>query len=145
MDAPVETPVETRAVAMQSPPASPPKAAGVKSVLPSLRQLEEEELAREEQLAEPSAARLGAGGAQAPDMSMREMCDEYEKKLLAAPNSSLLWIQYMSILLKGMEIDAARALGQLPQQRVCPGFPIRRRDGWCARSRFPEGGAALPG
>ena len=118
VDAPVETPVETRAVAMQSPPASPPKAAGVKSVLPSLRQLEEEELAREEQLAEPSAARLGAGGAQAPDMSMREMCDEYEKKLLAAPNSSLLWIQYMSILVKGMEIDGARALGQRALQTV---------------------------
>jgi len=44
--------------------------------------------------------------------SLRDICDEFEKRLVAAPNSSLLWIQYMSALLRASEPEHARALAE---------------------------------
>lgn len=108
------------AAPVQSPPPSP--ALPVKAVLPSMRQLEEEELAREELLTMPSSSTPTHAIAPAPTtdalMSMREMCDEFERRLIGAPNSALLWIQYMSVLVKSSEIDAARALANRALQTI---------------------------
>ena len=49
---------------------------------------------------------------------MKEMCEEFERRLLGSPNSSMLWIQYMSVLIKSMELDAARSLAQRALQTI---------------------------
>lgn len=49
--------------------------------------------------------------ATAPD-SRPESTADFERALLASPNSSFLWIQYMSFLLQLHEIDKARRIGR---------------------------------
>lgn len=104
------------------PEPKPEKAAPIKAILPSLRQLEEEELAKEELLMNnPSINNGNNSQAQvnAEDLlSMKEMCEEFERRLLGSPNSSILWIQYMSVLIKSMELDAARSLAQRALQTI---------------------------
>ena len=92
----------------------------VKAVLPSLRQLEEEELAKEEMLMSVSTSEaVKLAPVNAEDLlSMKEMCEEFERRLLGSPNSSMLWIQYMSVLIKSMELDAARSLAQRALQTI---------------------------
>lgn len=109
---------------VQSPPQSPPQTiSAVKAALPSLRQLEEEELAKEDLLSgdvsKEKASESSVSCATADDLlSMKEMCDEFERRLLGSPNSSVLWIQYMSVLIKAMELDAARSLAQRALQTI---------------------------
>lgn len=55
--------------------------------------------------------------------SLKEIADEFEKRLLGQPNSSLLWIQYMSAMLRASETDEARAIAERALQT------IRFRDG----------------
>ncbi|CAK9780409.1 hypothetical protein CC85DRAFT_256901 [Cutaneotrichosporon oleaginosum] len=43
---------------------------------------------------------------------------EFERALLASPNSSYLWIQYMSFLLSLHEVDRARSLGRRALDRI---------------------------
>jgi rRNA biogenesis protein RRP5 len=43
---------------------------------------------------------------------------EFERALLASPNSSYLWIQYMSFLLSLHEVDRARTLGRRALDRI---------------------------
>jgi rRNA biogenesis protein RRP5 len=44
--------------------------------------------------------------------NLRDICDEFEKRLVGQPNSSFLWIQYMSALLRASEPDAARSTAE---------------------------------
>lgn len=44
------------------------------------------------------------------NISLTEICEEFEKRLLTAPNDSVLWIQYTSTLLKAGETEMARKL-----------------------------------
>ena len=91
----------------------------IKAVLPSLRQLEEEELAKEEMLMNSETVKPVQVNVSAEDLlSMKEMCDEFERRLLGSPNSSVLWIQYMSVLIKSMELEAARSLAQRALQTI---------------------------
>ena len=111
--------VETEAVASEKTSVDVP-VSGVKAVLPSLRQLEEEELAKEEMLMSGSvSAPAPVNHVSSEDLlSMKEMCEEFERRLLGSPNSSVLWIQYMSVLIKSMELDAARSLAQRALQTI---------------------------
>jgi rRNA biogenesis protein RRP5 len=43
---------------------------------------------------------------------------EFERALLASPNSSFLWIQYMSFHLQLHEIDQARKIGRMALERI---------------------------
>ncbi|ORX37905.1 putative rRNA processing-related protein [Kockovaella imperatae] len=47
-----------------------------------------------------------------------ESANEFERALLASPNSSFLWIQYMSFLLQLHEVDKARKIGRQALQRI---------------------------
>lgn len=104
-----------------SPPESPAKET-VKVTLPSIRDLEEEELAKEEMLTSTAVAPKATSNLSQPTaeelLSMKEMCEDYERRLLGSPNNSMLWIQYMSILIKSMEIDAARNLANRALQTI---------------------------
>lgn len=61
-----------------------------------------------------SAINLAADAAAATPSSE----SEFERALLASPNSSFLWIQYMSFLLQLHEVDRARALGRRALERI---------------------------
>ncbi|WWC65653.1 uncharacterized protein I303_108274 [Kwoniella dejecticola CBS 10117] len=53
----------------------------------------------------------------APD-SRPETTSEFERALLASPNSSYLWIQYMSFHLQLHEIEKARKIGRLALDKI---------------------------
>nr|XP_019009138.1 rRNA biogenesis protein RRP5 [Kwoniella pini CBS 10737]OCF47919.1 rRNA biogenesis protein RRP5 [Kwoniella pini CBS 10737] len=53
----------------------------------------------------------------APD-SRPESTSEFERALLASPNSSYLWIQYMSFHLQLHEIEKARKIGRLALDKI---------------------------
>jgi rRNA biogenesis protein RRP5 len=55
--------------------------------------------------------------ATAPDAQPESTAD-FERALLASPNSSFLWIQYMSFLLQLHEIDKARKLGRQALEKI---------------------------
>lgn len=55
--------------------------------------------------------------ATAPDAQPESSAD-FERALLASPNSSFLWIQYMSFLLQLHEIDKARKLGRQALEKI---------------------------
>jgi rRNA biogenesis protein RRP5 len=50
--------------------------------------------------------------------SRPESASEFERALLASPNSSFLWIQYMSFLLQLHEVDKARSVGRQALERI---------------------------
>lgn len=50
--------------------------------------------------------------------SRPESATEFERALLASPNSSFLWIQYMSFLLQLHEFDKARSIGRKALERI---------------------------
>jgi ribosomal protein S1 len=125
--------VGKKSIVVQSPPDTPEKIQ-VKAVLPSLRQLEEEELAKEEMLMNVEASvPTTQKEVKAEDLlSMKEMCEEFERRLLGSPNSSILWIQYMSILIKSMELDAARSLAQRALQTISIRSEAEKLNIWIA-------------
>jgi rRNA biogenesis protein RRP5 len=43
---------------------------------------------------------------------------EFERALLSSPNSSFLWIQYMSFLLTLHEVDKARSIGRKAVEKI---------------------------
>lgn len=55
--------------------------------------------------------------ATAPD-SRPESVTDFERALLASPNSSFLWIQYMSFQLQLHEVDKARRIGRQALERI---------------------------
>lgn len=57
---------------------------------------------------------------QTGDMHTRrpESTDDFERVLLGSPNSSFLWIQYMSFQLQLSEIDKAREIGKRALQTI---------------------------
>ncbi|WWC95372.1 hypothetical protein V866_002234 [Kwoniella sp. B9012] len=55
--------------------------------------------------------------ATAPD-ARPESISEFERALLASPNSSYLWIQYMSFHLQLHEIEKARKIGRLALEKI---------------------------
>ena len=55
--------------------------------------------------------------ATAPD-SRPETAADFERALLASPNSSFLWIQYMSSQLQEQEVDKAREIGQQALSKI---------------------------
>ncbi len=55
--------------------------------------------------------------ATAPD-SRPESVTDFERALLASPNSSFLWIQYMSFQLQLHEVDKARRTGRLALDKI---------------------------
>lgn len=134
-DEPVEVvskPQKGKSTSVQSPPVTPEKVQ-VKAVLPSLRQLEEEELAKEEMLMNFETSVTSQKEVNAEDLlSMKEMCEEFERRLLGSPNSSVLWIQYMSVLIKSMELDAARALAQRALQTISIRAEAEKLNIWIA-------------
>lgn len=116
----------------------------VKAVLPSLRQLEEEELAKEEMLMNVESSITNNNNASsnvsAEDiLSMKEMCEEFERRLLGSPNSSVLWIQYMSVLIKSMELDAARSLAQRALQTISIRAEGEKLNIWIALMNLEHG------
>lgn len=125
-------PQKVKSTSVQSPPVTPEKVQ-VKAVLPSLRQLEEEELAKEEMLMNVETTVTSQKEVNAEDLlSMKEMCEEFERRLLGSPNSSVLWIQYMSVLIKSMELDAARALAQRALQTISIRAEAEKLNIWIA-------------
>lgn len=54
------------------------------------------------------------------DMHTRrpESVDDFERVLLGSPNSSFLWVQYMSLQLQLSEIDKAREIGKRALQTI---------------------------
>ena len=127
-------------VVVQSPPVTPEKVQ-VKAVLPSLRQLEEEELAKEEMLMNFEVVSNSVQkDVSAEDLlSMKEMCEEFERRLLGSPNSSVLWIQYMSVLIKSMELDAARSLAQRALQTISIRAESEKLNIWIALMNLEHG------
>ncbi len=126
-----------------STPSSPAHPA-VKVSLPSLRELEEEELAKEEMISStPSSTAFAASTLPKPSaeelLSMKEMCEEYERRLLGSPNSSILWIQYMSILIKSLEIEAARALANRALQTISIRAEEEKLNIWIALMNLEHG------
>ncbi|KAK4685994.1 rRNA biogenesis protein RRP5, partial [Tremellales sp. Uapishka_1] len=55
--------------------------------------------------------------ATAPD-SQPESATEFERALLASPNSSFLWLQYMSFQLQLHEVDKARSIGRKALEKI---------------------------
>jgi rRNA biogenesis protein RRP5 len=55
--------------------------------------------------------------ATAPD-AQPESVSDFERALLASPNSSFLWIQYMSFQLQLHEVDKARSIGRLALEKI---------------------------
>lgn len=56
--------------------------------------------------------------ATAPGEGQPETASEFERALLASPNSSFLWIQYMSFQLQLHEVDKARKIGRQALERI---------------------------
>lgn len=136
--------VEEKSSAASSAPttATQTNVKNVKAVLPSLRQLEEEELAKEEMLmsVDPVTSNNLPTAASAEDiLSMKEMCEEFERRLLGSPNSSILWIQYMSVLIKSMELDAARSLAQRALQTISIRSEEEKLNIWIALMNLEHG------
>jgi rRNA biogenesis protein RRP5 len=50
--------------------------------------------------------------------AVEDLTADFERALLASPNSSFLWIQYMSFLLQLHEIDKARKLGRQALEKI---------------------------
>lgn len=50
--------------------------------------------------------------------STEEVAEEFEKKLLGNPNSSLLWIKYMSTMLQLVELNKARSIAERALQTI---------------------------
>lgn len=74
---------------------------------------------------EPAPTAKAAGKKKAVDLAATavgegrpESASDFERALLASPNSSFLWIQYMSFLLQLHEIDKARAIGKQALERI---------------------------
>lgn len=65
-------------------------------------------------------------------LSMKEMCDEFERRLLGSPNSSVLWIQYISVMVKSMELDGARSLAQRALQTISIRAETEKLNIWIA-------------
>ncbi len=131
-------------VKVVSPPSSPAQPA-VKVILPSMRDLEEEELAKEEMISSATSSTNSSTVSALPKpsaeelLSMKEMCEEYERRLLGSPNSSMLWIQYMSILIKSLEIDAARALASRALQTISIRAEEEKLNIWIALMNLEHG------
>ena len=56
--------------------------------------------------------------ASAPGDAPPSSSAEYERALFASPNSSFLWIQYMSFLLQLHEVDKARRIGRQALEKI---------------------------
>ena len=78
----------------------------------------------EDELAEPSKSKSKGKQKASYDLASAttegkpESATEFERALLASPNSSYLWIQYMSFLLQLHEVDKARKIGRQALQRI---------------------------
>jgi len=57
---------------------------------------------------------------------------EFERALLASPNSSFLWIQYMSFLLQLHEVDKARAIGRKALDKIALREETEKLNVWMA-------------
>ena len=56
--------------------------------------------------------------ATAPDDSRPSSIPEFDRALLSSPNSSFLWIQYMSFHLQLHEVDKAREIGRRALEKI---------------------------
>lgn len=72
---------------------------------------------------------LTAGAA---DDAQPESSAEFERALLASPNSSFLWIQYMSFLLQLHEIDRARKIGRQALDKIAYREEAEKLNVWMA-------------
>ena len=72
---------------------------------------------------------LTAGAA---DEAQPESSAEFERALLASPNSSFLWIQYMSFLLQLHEIDRARKIGRSALEKIAYREETEKLNVWMA-------------
>ena len=71
-----------------------------------LKRVEEEEAARREQ-------RVLDGEVEAPQTE-----DEFERLVVASPDSSLVWVQYMACCMQSGELERARAVARRALQRI---------------------------
>ena len=77
---------------------------------PNKRQLKRQKREKEEAVRAAEMARLEG---KAP-----ETATDYERELLGAPNSSLLWIRYMAFLIGLGELPQARAVAERALQTI---------------------------
>lgn len=69
---------------------------------------------------------------QTNNLSLRDVTDEYEKKLICGPNSSILWIEYISVLLKLGDLEQARKIAERALQTITYRVEEERRNVWVA-------------
>lgn len=75
---------------------------------------DEEELSKPKSKGKQKATDLTATAPSAQPSST----SEFERALLSSPNSSFLWIQYMSFLLTLHEVDKARSIGRKAVEKI---------------------------
>lgn len=52
------------------------------------------------------------------ELDLVDLVNEFERRLLSAPNDSKLWIQYMALLIKATEYDQARSVAERALQTI---------------------------
>eukprot|EP01132_Coremiostelium_polycephalum_P003195 gene3195-4001_t len=84
----------------------------------SKKQIEEETKEREDLLADHNKA--------------PESPQDYERLLLGSPNSSYIWVQYMSFYLSLSEISKSREIGERALKKIIPTEVLELRNIWVA-------------
>lgn len=64
--------------------------------------------------------------------NLAEVSDEFQRKLISQPNSSLLWIQWMSTLLRAGEVEGARGVAERALTTISQREDQERLNVWIA-------------
>ena len=68
----------------------------------------------------------------ADESKIKDAAEEYEKSLIAAPNSSILWIEYISVMLKFGDVSNARKIAERALQTISYRQEEERKNVWIA-------------
>lgn len=128
MAAPPTTSTKSKTKTSTAPPASALKVGGfdwsgrAASPAPSSSSASDDEAEASTSKKTKSKSKSKAGAidlaATAPDDSRPSTISEFDRALLSSPNSSFIWIQYMSFHLQLHEIEKARSIGRRALEKI---------------------------
>ena len=114
-----------------APAKAAPKAAPVEAV-PQEREGRRERKAKERQAAIERETATARRESELLDDSSPQTAEAFERLLLGSPNSSYLWVRYMTFQLTLTEFDRAREVGERALKKIDLGGQRERFNVWAA-------------
>ena len=100
----------------------------------------DEEAVRKAERAAAQKARNGPNGVGGDDAALASWtADDFERELLATPNDSGLWIQYMASKLKVLDVDTCRAIARRALKTILFREEDEKRNVWVALINLEHG------